>query len=83
MNAQSESRRETAGGSSPTCKCTFGYYTQTSPWTDVREVAWPDLAAMLTTHEIGPKEGTCIVPAGFTGSRLEKGCQAYRRCHAR
>lgn len=52
--------------------CTFGHYTQTGPWTDRRALLWADLARLLTTHEIGPKEGTCIVPAVFRGTRRHK-----------
>lgn len=48
---------------------TFGYYTQKEPWTDCRSLTWPELAAKLTTHEVGRKEGTCIVPAVFRGVR--------------
>jgi len=51
---------------------TFGHYTQTS-WTDVRSLIWPELTALLTTHAVGPKEGTCIVPAVFRGTRRQKG----------
>jgi hypothetical protein len=47
MNAQIEPRAETTLGSVTTYSCTFGYYTQTGPWTDVRALAWPDLAALL------------------------------------
>lgn len=50
---------------------TFGSYTQTS-WTDVRSLTWPDVATMLTTHAVGQKEGTCIVPAVFRGKKRQK-----------
>ncbi len=72
MNAQIEPRAETTLGSVTTYSCTFGYYTQTGPWTDVRALAWPDLAALLTQHGIGAKEGTCIVPATFSSPRRHK-----------
>jgi hypothetical protein len=48
---------------------TFGLYNQTDAWADVRSCSWLDLSALLTTHEIGPKAGTCIVPAVFRGTR--------------
>lgn len=51
---------------------TFGYYTQKSDWTDRRCLAWPVLVETLTTHEVGPKEGTCIVPATFRGTKRAK-----------
>ena len=51
--------------------CTFGVYNQTK-WTDVRTLRWSQTAALLTTHEIGAKEGTCIVPAVFRGTRRHK-----------
>lgn len=56
----------------PAVTCTFGHYTQTEPWSDRRTMLWGDLARLLTTHAIGPKEGACIVPATFTGERRHK-----------
>lgn len=50
---------------------TFGHFTQTS-WTDVRSLTWPDVVTLLTTHEVGPKEGTCIVPAVFRGKKRQR-----------
>lgn len=50
---------------------TFGAYTQVT-WTDRRSVAWQDLIGILTTHTVGRKEGTCIVPAVFRGDRRHK-----------
>ncbi|MGG5890589.1 DNA primase family protein, partial [Falsiroseomonas sp. HC035] len=35
-------------------------------------LSWTDLAALLTRHEIGAKEGSCVVPATFTGTRRHK-----------
>jgi len=55
-----------------TYRCTFGTYTQGTPWTDVRPLSWPGLAALLTQHEVGPKEGTCVVPAVFSGLKRAK-----------
>jgi hypothetical protein len=57
-----------------TCKtffCTFGTYTQTT-WTDRRNMSWQDLVSLLTTHAVGRKEGTCIVPAVFRKNRRHK-----------
>jgi hypothetical protein len=51
---------------------TFGHYTQAGPWSDRRSLTWADLGTLLTTHEIGPKEGTCIVPAVFRDTRRHK-----------
>ena len=56
---------------SKTFACTFGAHTQTT-WTDRRSVPWQDLIAILTTHTVGRKEGTCIVPAVFRGDRRHK-----------
>ena len=46
---------------------TFGHYTQADDWKDVRHLTWRDTAGLLTNHRIGPKEGTCVVPAVFRG----------------
>jgi len=56
----------------PALVVTFGTYTQSTPWTDVRALAWPTLADLLTHHQVGPKEGTCIVPAVFRGTERKK-----------
>ncbi|TDH60799.1 hypothetical protein E2C06_20080 [Dankookia rubra] len=50
---------------------TLGHDTQ-SVWTDVRCLRWSDLAVLLTTHHVGPKKGSCIVPATFSGQRRHK-----------
>ena len=52
-------------------RCLFGTYTQAS-WTDQRVLAWPELADILTAHRVGPKAGTCVVPAVFRGDRRHK-----------
>lgn len=51
---------------------TFGHYTQQHDWLDRRSLAWPDLVGLLTTYAVGPKVGTCIVPAVFRGDRRLK-----------
>ncbi|MEO3476016.1 phage/plasmid primase, P4 family [Roseomonas sp. CAU 1739] len=51
---------------------TFGTFNQLTPWTDRQSLSWTDLALRLTSHEVGPKEGTCIVPAVFRGTRRHK-----------
>jgi hypothetical protein len=56
----------------PRLTATFGDYNQSGPWTDKRELRWRDLAALLTAHTAGPKEGSCIVPATFRGTRRHK-----------
>lgn len=54
-------------------RLTFGTADdQTTPWTDVRALAWSDLCALLTRHEVGPKKGSCIVPARLRGKRRKK-----------
>ncbi|MBX6376289.1 MAG: hypothetical protein IRZ13_18945, partial [Acetobacteraceae bacterium] len=60
------------GGAALTYAFTFGHYLQKHGWTDVRSLSWDGLAALLTTHEVGPKAGTCIVPAVFAGGRRKK-----------
>lgn len=55
-------------GNGETYPCTFGHYLQKS-WFDVRHLTWADLCSLMTHHEIGEKEGTCIVPATFSGTR--------------
>ncbi|MDB5412559.1 MAG: putative Phage/plasmid primase [Rubritepida sp.] len=52
---------------------TFGSgAAQTSPWTDVRTIAWGDLAALLTRHAVGAKDGACFTPAVFPTGRRKK-----------
>ena len=55
-----------------TFRATFGYYTQHRDWRDRRALSWSDLVSLLTTYAVGPKEGTCIVPAVFRGDRRRK-----------
>jgi hypothetical protein len=54
-----------------TYACALGHYTRTIPRADVRRFSWSDLAGSLTHHEFGAKEGTCIVPAVFSGTRRD------------
>lgn len=65
-------RDETPSGAGPTYVLTFGDYDQTGPWTDARELDWSALAALLTRHAIGRKEGACVVPATFSGTKRRK-----------
>src|SRR4051812_27980164 len=51
---------------------TFGVYNQTEGWGDRRRLSWAALADILTRHAVGPKVGTCIVPAVFAGERRHK-----------
>ena len=60
------------GDGEPRFTCTFGIYNQVAPWTDIRSLTWVELATLLTTHEVGQKEGTCLVPATFRGSKRTK-----------
>ncbi|WP_424140281.1 hypothetical protein [Roseomonas chloroacetimidivorans] len=41
-------------------------------WKDRRALSWDALCEILTTHEEGAKEGTCIIPAVFFGERRKK-----------
>lgn len=72
MNAQTETIAEPAFGSEATYAFSFGIHNQTTPWTDVRSLTWSELARLLTSHSYGAKEGTCIVPAVFSGTRRKK-----------
>jgi hypothetical protein len=56
----------------PKVTCTFGYYNQAELWLDHRTLPWRDLTTLLTSHEVGPKEGSCIVPASFRRGRRKK-----------
>ncbi len=60
----------TAAGAS--YRFTFGHFSQKTAWTDVRSLTWPETVDLLTAHAYGPKEGTCIVPAVFRGTRRHK-----------
>ncbi|MFH5927380.1 hypothetical protein [Roseomonas xinghualingensis] len=71
MDGFTDSAQEEPGATTRTYACTFGTLISTE-WTDQRSLTWPELAALLTHHEVGPKEGTCIVPATFTGKRRHK-----------
>jgi len=51
---------------------TFGTSHTQSAWSDFRRMTWPQLVEVLTSHVPGPKEGSCIVPAQFTGQRRHK-----------
>jgi hypothetical protein len=51
---------------------TFGIYNQTAPWDDARGLTWVELSHLLTTHVVGSKVGTCIVPAVFDDGKRTK-----------
>ena len=51
---------------------TFGAMPTQKDWTDRRTITWPALARILTNHEVGPKAGSCVVPAIFRGTRRHK-----------
>ncbi|WP_372624707.1 hypothetical protein [Falsiroseomonas sp.] len=55
-----------------TYRFTFGHHLQKDDWSDVQALTWSALADLLTTHIVGPKAGTCIVPAVFSGGRRKK-----------
>jgi hypothetical protein len=71
MNAFTEPLQEEPEVTARTYDCTFGTYTDIK-WTDRRSLSWDELTTILTSHQVGPKEGTCIVPATFTGMRRHK-----------
>jgi P4 family phage/plasmid primase-like protien len=71
MNAITEPEPEKPEATARTYACTFGHYLD-KDWTDRRDLTWPELADFLTQHQVGPKEGTCIVPAIFTGTHRHK-----------
>ncbi len=51
---------------------TFGVYNQAEGWVDRRRLSWAVLVDILTQHVVGPKAGSCIVPAVFAGQRRHK-----------
>ncbi|WP_052214199.1 phage/plasmid primase, P4 family [Belnapia sp. F-4-1] len=69
MTANAQTQREAPAGSDQNYTCTFGIFNQTTPWADVRSYSWLELGGLLSDHQIGPKEGSCIVPAVFSGIR--------------
>lgn len=46
---------------------TFGRSRSDVRWTDKREYTFDDFARLLSTSQVGGKDGTCYVPAIFTG----------------
>jgi P4 family phage/plasmid primase-like protien len=71
MNAINQPEQEKLEATARTYTCTFGHYLN-KDWTDRRALTWPELVAILTQHQDGPKEGTCFVPATFTGKHRHK-----------
>ncbi|MFL5257588.1 MAG: hypothetical protein ACJ8AI_32850 [Rhodopila sp.] len=51
---------------------TMGASPTQTVWDGRRTLTWADLAAMLTDHRPGAKEGPCIAPAVFAGSSRKK-----------
>ena len=51
---------------------TFGESHTQKSWSDFRRLTWPQLVEMMTSHVPGPKDGSCIVPARFSGVRRIK-----------
>jgi hypothetical protein len=51
---------------------TYGRSHTQAAWDDTRHTSWPDLVELLTSHVPGAKEGSCLVPAVFTGSSRKK-----------
>ncbi|MFH5927332.1 hypothetical protein [Roseomonas xinghualingensis] len=71
MNAFTDAVPDEPEVTARTLSCTFGHYAD-AVWTDRRNLTWDALAAILTDHQVGPKNGTCFVPATFTGERRHK-----------
>lgn len=71
MNAET-GHRPSAQASSSVFEFTFGIYNQSSAWDDRRRLSWEEVCHLLTRHEVGPKVGSCIVPAVFSGTRRHK-----------
>ena len=55
---------------------TYGASHVQTQWADVRRNPWSQVVEMLTNHVPGPKEGSCIVPAQFSGTRRHKDAAA-------
>ena len=51
---------------------TFGSSHTQAEWSDFRRLTWPQIVQELTSHKPGQKEGSCIVPAQFSGLRRHK-----------
>lgn len=51
---------------------TFGASFTQKVWEDVRREPWERMVEMLTVHELGRKEGSCIVPGIFSGTERKK-----------
>lgn len=51
---------------------TFGEHQAQAVWQDVRFLTWPELVALMTSHPVGTKTGSCIVPARFRGTARKK-----------
>ncbi len=51
---------------------TFGDHPTQAIWPAARALTWPDLVALMTSHPVGPKTGSCIVPARFRGNARKK-----------
>ena len=51
---------------------TFGASHLATDWSDFRRLTWPQLVETLTSHVPGSKDGPCIVPAQFSGTRRHK-----------
>lgn len=51
---------------------TYGASHTATIWQDRRALMWPALSDLLTKHQRGRKEGSCIVPAVFRGKARKK-----------
>ena len=72
MNARTGATPDAAAATAPTYDFTFGVHNQTTPWTDVRALPWHAVVDLLRRHCVGPKAGSCVAPAVFSGGRRGK-----------
>jgi hypothetical protein len=72
VNAETGAQPGSGAGTAQTYSFTFGHYLQKDDWTDTRVLTWDVLATILTSHTVGSKKGSCIVPAVFSGTCRKK-----------
>ena len=51
---------------------TFGEHQTQTTWPAARGLTWPELVTLMTSHPVGTKTGSCIVPARFRGTTRKK-----------
>lgn len=55
------------GGAPPLISVTLGDGATQKVWKEVRSYDWAGLQALLTDHQPGAKDGSCLTPATFSG----------------